>query len=132
MTDLALNAFIHEMDCIIRHTKWKKRDSQVPREVDIEPVLNSQVITQQLQRDDIQNTLQAIYSLRHADSLDVLGDSFVVFVAHDDGLGFPRGDLGEGRLYLGVQRVLRHDDNHGHVLVDQGEGAVLQFTSEDT
>jgi hypothetical protein len=35
-------------------------------------------------------------------------------------------------LHLRVQRILRHDDNHGHVLVDQRKRAVLELASKDT
>lgn len=90
------------------------------------------MVTEQLERDDVQDTLQAIDGLGHANRLAALGDALVVLVADDDRLGLARGDLRKGRLHLGVERILRHDDDHGHVLVDQGQGTVLELAGEDT
>lgn len=108
------------------------RDSQVPREVDIESVLDRQVVAEQLQRDDVQQALQAVDGLRHADGFDVGRDSVVILVADDDGLRLARGDLRECGLHLGEIRVTGHDDDDGHVLVDEGKGTVLQFAGQDT
>lgn len=100
---------------------------QVPREVDVEAVLDCQVITQQLERDDVQDTLQHITRLGHADRLRVLRHRLVVLIADDDRLRLARRDLRERALHLRVQRIARHDDDHGHVLVDERERAVLQL-----
>lgn len=129
MTDLAL--YRTSVTRFLRLTKQKK-DSQVPREIDIEPVLNGQVVTQQLQRNHIQQSLQAVYSLGHADRLNVLGDTFIILVANDDRLRFAGGDLSKGGLNLGVKRVAGHNDDDRHVFVDQSQRTVFQFTSEDT
>jgi len=90
------------------------------------------MVTEQLQGYDIEQALEAVDSLRHADRLDILGDSLVTFVAYHDGLCLAGGNLGEGGLDLGVKRVTCHDDDYGHVLVDKGERTVLQLPSEDT
>jgi hypothetical protein len=90
------------------------------------------MVAQQLQWDDIQQSLQAIHSLGHPDGLYVLGDTLIVLIAHNDRLRFASGDLGEGGLDFGVERVASHDDDNWHVLVNQSEWTVLQFPSEDT
>ena len=126
VTDLAL-------DISMSNDQWIEFGlySQVPREVDIEAILDRQVVTQELQRDDVQEPLQSIDSLGYTDCLHTLLDAIITVVANDDGLGFASGDLCKGRLNLGVQRILRHDDDHGHVFVNQGQRTVLQFTRED-
>lgn len=105
--------------------------SQVPREVDIKAILDSQVVTEELQRNDVQEPLHNIDSLGYTDGLDTLLDAIITIVADNDGMGFASGDLCKGRLNLGVQRILRHDDDHRHVFVNQGQWTVLQFTRED-
>lgn len=106
--------------------------AQVPREVDVKSVPNSKVVAEQLHRDDVQYALQAVDGLGHPDGLATGRDAIVTLVAHDDRLSFAGSDLGERGLHLGVQRVSGHDDDHGHVLVDQREGSVLEFTGENT
>ena len=112
--------------------KINKGSAQVPREIDVEALVDSQMITKQLQGDDVEQTLEAVDRLRHADSLDVLRDTFVVIVAYDNGLCLAGSDLGEGRLDLGIKRVTCHDDDHGHVLIDKRKRTVLQLPGEDT
>lgn len=90
------------------------------------------MVTQQLERDDVEDTLQAVDGTGDGDRLVLLLLDRVVLAADDDRLSLAGGDLGEGRLDLGVERVTRHDDDNRHVLVDQGERAVLKFTGEDT
>lgn len=90
------------------------------------------MVTEQLQGYNIEQALEAVDGLRHADRFDILGDSLVTFVAYHDGLCLAGGNLGKGGLDLGVKRVTCHDDNHRHVLVDKRERTVLQLPSEDT
>ncbi len=90
------------------------------------------MITEQLQRDDIQQPLQAIYSLGNADGLGILRDAFIILIAHNDGLRFAGRDLSKGGLNFGVERIASHDDDDWHILVDQSERAVFQFTGQDT
>jgi hypothetical protein len=115
-----------------KHKQKEKKDSQIPREINVEPVVHGQVITEQLQRDDIQQPLQAIYSLGNTNGLGVLRNAVIILVAHNDGLRFASCDLGKGGLHLGIERVASHNDDDWHVLIDQSEWAVFQFTSKDT
>lgn len=98
---------------------------QVTREVDITSILDSEVIAEKLQGNDVQQTLQGVDGFGYADGASSSGDTIIAFVAKHDGLGLARGDLGKGGLDLGVQRVLGHDDDDGHVLVNQSERTVL-------
>jgi len=90
------------------------------------------VVAQNLKRDDVQQPLQAINSLGNADRLGTQRDTIVALIAQNDGLGLPGSDLRERRLDLGIQRVLGHDDNDGHVFVNQRKRSVLELASEDT
>jgi hypothetical protein len=111
---------------------YQTRDSQVPREIDVKSILDGQVVTEQLQRNHVQQSLQAVYSFGYADRLNGFGDTFIILVAKDDRLRFAGGDLSKGGLNFGVKRVLGHDDDDRHVLVNQSQRAMFQFTSEDT
>jgi len=55
---------------------------QVPREINIKSVLDSQVVTQQLQWDNVQQSLQAVHSLGHPDGLYILGDTLIILTHH--------------------------------------------------
>ena len=90
------------------------------------------MIAEQLQGDDVEQTLEAVDRLRHADSLDILCNTIIALVAYDDGMRLAGRNLGEGGLDLRIERVTCHDDDHGHVLIDKRERAVLQLPGEDT
>lgn len=49
-----------------------KGSAQVSWEIDVESLVDSQVIAEQLQGDDVEQTLEAVDCLRHADSLHIL------------------------------------------------------------
>jgi len=76
--------------------------------------------------------LQAIDSFRDADRLAIGWNGFISLIAQDDGLRFSGSDLSISGLHFRVQRILCHDDYNGHVLIDQGERAMLEFASKDT
>lgn len=113
---------------------WKRaeKSAQVAWEVDVKAFVNREMVTKQLQGYNIEQALEAVDGLRHADRLDILGDSLVTFVAYHDGLCLAGSNLGEGGLDLGVKRVTCHDDNHGHVLIDKCERTMFQLPGEDT
>ena len=90
------------------------------------------MVTQNLKRDDVQQPLQAVNRLRDTDGLGIGRDTLVIFVAQHDGLSFASSNLGQGRLDLGVERILGHDDYNGHVLIDQGKRTMLKLPSENT
>ena len=90
------------------------------------------MIAEQLQGYDINQALEAVDTLRHADGLDILRNAIVTLVAYHDGLCLAGSNLGEGRLDLGIKRVTCHDDDHGHVLIDKRERTVLQLSGENT
>jgi len=110
----------------------KEGYAQVAREVDVASIPDSQVVAEELERNDVQQTLQAVDSLGDTNGAGRRRDGFITLVAEHNRLGLARGDLSKGVLNLGVQRVLGHDDNDRHVLVNESERAVLEFTRENT
>ena len=91
------------------------------------------MVAKQLQWDDIQDPLKAVDSARNYNLAPAsLLERRVVIAADDDWLPLAGGNLGEGRLDLGVERIAGHNDDYWHVLVDERERTVLEFTSEDT
>ena len=112
--------------------KRNKGDAQVTREIDVKAFVDSEVVAEQLQGDNVEQTLKAVDGLRHADSLNILRDTLIAFIAYDDGLGLARGNLGERRLDLGIERVTCHDDDYRHVLVDECKRTVFQLPGKDT
>jgi hypothetical protein len=109
----------------------KEKNAQVPREINITPVPNRQMITQQLQRYNIQQPLQTVHRPRHPDRRRSLRDVLVSLVAKHDRLRLARRDLCERRLHLRVERVLGHDDDDRHVFIHQRQGSVLELAGED-
>ena len=80
----------------------QRKYSQVPWEINVESVVHGQVITEQLQWDDIQQPLQAIYGFGNANGLGVFGNAFIILVTQNDGFRFAGRDLGKGGLHFGV------------------------------
>ena len=115
------------------------RDSQIPREVDVEAVEDCQVVAEELEGNDVENALETVDSPGYDDRLvlpaivfvSAVIDSWVILAADDDGGTLSSGDLGQGVLNLGVQRVARHDNDYRHVLVNQRQRAVLQLAGEN-
>lgn len=67
---------------------------QVPREIHVQPLRNSQPIRHQLKRDHIQQALQRIYRPGHLDLISLLcWELGVVLIADDDRSAFARNDL---------------------------------------
>lgn len=105
---------------------------EVSGEINIDALEDSKVVREELERDDVDQTLQAVDGLGDTDGLVVLDEAVITAVANDDGLTLAGRDLLERALDLGVERVAGHDKNNGHVLVDQGKGTVLELTSQNT
>lgn len=99
VTDLALKDGVREYSKEI----FKKRDAQVSGEVDVKALVDSEVVTEQLEGDNVEQTLEAVDALGHAYLLNILRDTLITLIAYDDGLGLARGNLREGRLDLGVE-----------------------------
>jgi hypothetical protein len=122
------------LQCSQHRTQTKQNHhSQIPREIHITPILHRQMVAQQLQRDDVQQPLQAV---------DRLGTRIVFAPAGMPSSPSLHSTIGcalravicakANCTLFGVERVLRHDDDDGHVLVDERERAVLQLAGEDT
>ena len=90
------------------------------------------MVAEELERNDIQQPLQAIHRLRDTDRASIRRDPIVALIAQNDRLGLTRRDLRKRALNLGVERILGHDDDHGHVLIDESKRTVLEFASKDT
>lgn len=90
------------------------------------------MVTEQLEWDDVENTLEAVDGLWDTNRLRLLRHGRVIFIADDDRLRLACGNLGKGILHLRVKRVTRHDDNHRHVLINECEWAVLELSGKDT
>lgn len=108
------------------------RLGQVPGEIDVEALADREPVGHELQRNDVEETLEGINSLRDLDLLDLVGREFwVVLVADDDGVTLASDDLLVGVEGLGEDVVASQDHDDREVLVDQSEHAVLQFTRHD-
>jgi hypothetical protein len=113
---------------------------QITREVDVKAVQDGEMVTEQLERDNVQDTLQAVDGLRDQNSLvataailiETINEGSVIVAADDDGCSLSGGHLGKGRLYLGVEGVTGHDDDDGHVLINQSKRTVLELSGKDT
>jgi hypothetical protein len=69
------------------------RLGQVAREVDVQALSNSEPVCDQLQRNDVQETLQAVDSLWHLNSLGLGWWEFgIVLIADDNGSSFTGND----------------------------------------
>jgi hypothetical protein len=89
------------------------------------------MVRKDLQWDNIQQPLQAIDGFRDADRLAVRWNSFISLAAQDDRLRFSGSDLSISGLDFRIKRILSHDNYDGHVLIDQGERAMFEFSSKD-
>ena len=90
------------------------------------------MVAEQLERNDVQQALKAVNSPRQADGLRALRDAFVSLITDDDGLGFASRDLRKRGLHLGIEGILGHDDDDGHILVHQCKWSVLELTRKNT
>lgn len=122
----------------------KGRHPQVPREIDVEALHDCQMVAEELKRNNVEDSLETINGRGDSDGsigspvilVDRPGLAFlqlrIVLAADDDRSTLTSGDLGESGLNLRVERVTSHDDDDGHVFVDQGERTMLEFPGKNT
>jgi hypothetical protein len=108
------------------------RLGQVPREVDVQALSNGKPVGHELERDDVEQTLQEVVGVRDLDLVGLLArELLVVGVADDDGTALAGDDLLVGVEGLGEDGVASKDHDDGQVLVDEGEDTVLQLAGHD-
>jgi hypothetical protein len=110
-------------------------------------ITQSRTVRQELERNNVDETLKTIDSSGDTDDLvGRVGNRVVIVIADDDRSTFSSGDLGKSRSDLGVERVSGHDEDdaeneHGQanlayylrkVLVHKRKGPVLELSSEDS
>lgn len=89
------------------------------------------MIREKLKRYDVDNALEAVYTLRDTNSLVLHGNAVVTFIADDNWLPMSGSDLGKRVLYLGVQGILSHNDYDREALIYKSERSMLKFPSEN-
>ena len=105
---------------------------QVSREIDVQALGNGKPVGHELERDDVEQTLQNINGLRDLDLVGlVAGELGVALAANDDGATLAGNDLLVCVEGLGEQTVAGEDHDDGQGLVDQSEHAVLELTRHD-
>jgi hypothetical protein len=115
-------------------------DLQVSWEIDVETVHHGEMVAQELEGNDVKDALEAVDSGRDEDGLVAAAgvlvcaatDGRIVAIADNDGSALTSGDLGECRLNFWIEGIASHDEDDGHVFIDESQRTVLEFTSEDT
>ena len=108
------------------------RLGQVPGEVNVQALSNGKPVGHELERDDVEQTLQKVVGVGDLDLVGLLaGELLVVGVADDDGAALASNDLLVGVEGLGEDGVASEDHDDGQVLVDEGEDTVLQLARHD-
>lgn len=109
------------------------RLGQVTREVNVETLENSEPVGNELERNDVEETLEDVNCLG---DLDLLGlgslELLIVGVADDDGLTTTSNNLLVGVEGLLEEVITGQDHDDGEVLIDQGQDTVLQLTRHDS
>lgn len=105
---------------------------QVPREIDVKTLSNGQPVSHELQRDDVEETLEEVVGVGDLDLVGLLArELLVVGVADDDGAALAGDDLLVGVEGLGEDVIAGQDHDDRQVLVDEGEDTVLQLARHD-
>lgn len=87
---------------------------------------------QQLQWDDAQDALQAVYTVRHFDgAAGVLDGLVVIFVTDYNRAALAGKNLLQGILTFAVGVVSHDDHDDRHEFIHQGQWAVFQLASQD-
>ena len=125
---------------------------QVPLLVDIVPAQCGQMVREQLQGNDVDDSLQSVNHLRYShvrarrgmgvDGIYSSGSAafganiecctVIVFIAHDDQPRPARSQLLDHARHLSVHAVARGNDHDRYLFVNQGERIVLHLASQDT
>ena len=107
---------------------------QVSRTVDVEPLLQGDVVRKKLERDDVQNPLQAVDGARNLNARTTgvgLHRFLVTLLAKQNGPASSGGDLRERVHTFLVQRVAHDDHEDGQGFVHHGQRPVLQLAGQD-
>ena len=116
---------------------WKSLHSnafgQVARLVDIPVQLHGNVIAQQLEWNRAQDGHERIISRVDFDGVvRNAGHLLVPFGDHSDDFASARLHLLNVGQYFFIVGILRGHDEHGHVFIDEGNGAVFHFRGRVT
>src|SRR5690606_13840657 len=104
------------------------RLGQVPRLIHVAAAHDRNMVRQELERNRREDGGQRVDRLRDGDEVvDLVAQLVVPFRHHGDDPPAARLHLLHVRHDLAVDRVVRRDDDDGHVLVDQRDGAVLHL-----
>ena len=105
---------------------------QIPWEIHIQPLLHRQPISNQLQWNNIQQSLQYINCARNLDAFRfIVGELGIAFVADYYGSAAASDDLLVGIQGFAEDVVAGEDHDYGEVFVDEGEDAVFEFAGHD-
>lgn len=108
------------------------RLGQVPREIDVQALTHGKPISHQLQRDHVDETLEAIDRARDLNPLCLVGRELgLTDVADDNGLALASDDLLVRVEGLGEDVVAGQDHDDWQVLIDEGENTMLEFAGHD-
>lgn len=109
------------------------RLGQVTGEVNVKTLENSEPVGNELERDDVEETLEDVDGLGDLDLLSLGSlELLIVRVADDDGLTTTSNDLLVGVEGLFEEVITGEDHDDGKVLVDQSQDTVLQLTRHDS
>ena len=106
---------------------------QVPGEVDVQALSNRKPIGHKLERNDVEQTLKELMSVRNLNLVGLLArELHVVLVADDNGTSLASDDLLIGVERFGEDGVTGEDHDDREVLIDKSKDTMLQFTRHDS
>lgn len=106
---------------------------QVSGLVHVETTSNCNVVGEQLEGDDVDDSLQAVNGCRDSEEgIGTLVEAGVSLGAHDDWVTLASCDLVDGVLHLVEGTILGGNHDDGHELINESKGTVLQLTGQDT
>lgn len=108
------------------------RLGKVTGHINVETLSNSHPVGHELERDDVDETLQAVDVAGDLDLVGLVsGELGIVLVADDDGSSAAGNDLLVGIERLGEDVVTGKDHDNGEVLVNQSKDTVLELSRHD-